>query len=450
MPDRPNELRVGLPRDPDSPHLNVLPLAFAAILFATAVPDELRAPATWSVSFVPRDFLVNVLLYLPLGLGWRHRPAVAAVIVGAMLSGAIELIQLWHFGRQGALFDVLANALGAAWGVLAGRWFARTGHGCLASFAIGGRAAAVAAVGTLLLVLAWSWPARPSTLANWDSSFDMLLGNERTLDRPWRGTIASMALVPEAIDAAQARGWSALAADELRAVLLRRGAYVLPTPVVLHGVSATPVPPEVARSFFDLAVKRNAFAVIATIIPADVQQGGPARVITFSRDQFNRNFDLGQEGARLVFRVRTPTTGSNGMDPHTETPPILEPGRPMTVVATFDGAVARLHVDGQALGRRDLAAAGCAVPFLCGSDLRFAAALHGALLAIIVLAMGKPRSRLHSVLLALLAGLADAALVRLLAVDRGALMHGWGASLLSCLGAACVGLSVAAPARRQS
>jgi hypothetical protein len=385
---------------------------------------------------------------MPLGLCWWRRPIAFGVMLGSGLSAAVEVAQLWHFGRQGALSDVLANALGVACGVIVGRWFARRRSISPASFPIDDRSAATAAICALLLVLAWIWPARPSTLVNWDRSFDLMLGNETTSDRPWRGAIAALALVPERLQGPEVRGLSRLADADVRADLLRRGAYLLPAPVELDAGAAEHLPPQDARRFHDLAVKRNAFAVIATIAPADVQQSGPARVISFSRDQFNRNFDLGQEGASLVFRVRTPTTGPNGMDPHTQTPPVLEPARPVTVVASFDGAVARVHVNGKALGRQNLAAAGCALPFLCDSELRLSAALFGGLLAIIALVVGKPRSGFHGTMLVISAALAGALVTHLLAVDRGVVLGGWGAALLAMAGAASVGVSAAQARRR--
>ncbi len=57
MTDRSNQEAV---------RLSALPLALTAILLATAVPDELPAPATSTVDFGARDFLVNVLFYLVL------------------------------------------------------------------------------------------------------------------------------------------------------------------------------------------------------------------------------------------------------------------------------------------------------------------------------------------------------------------------------------------------
>ncbi|HEX6361583.1 MAG TPA: hypothetical protein VFZ93_01400, partial [Albitalea sp.] len=89
--------------------LQLWPLALGLIVFGTAVPVELRAPVAWTSGVALRDLVVNVLLYVPLGLCWRPRGVLAGALAAACLSGAIELLQTRYFGRQAAGADVLAN-----------------------------------------------------------------------------------------------------------------------------------------------------------------------------------------------------------------------------------------------------------------------------------------------------------------------------------------------------
>jgi hypothetical protein len=69
-----------------------------------------------------RDILLNVILFLPLGLclGHSRQPRTALLLSFAVSSG-IELLQ-WHAiaGRQASLLDVAANVSGAALGILLG------------------------------------------------------------------------------------------------------------------------------------------------------------------------------------------------------------------------------------------------------------------------------------------------------------------------------------------
>lgn len=393
--------------------LHLLPVALATIIFCTAVPLEFRGPVMWSLGFNITDFVLNLLLYAPLGLALWRRSMVVSLAGAAILSTAIEIQQIWHFERFGSAFDVLANVLGAACGVMLARRLVQPGRVGPDTLPIDWRLTAIAIVGVVVLLAVWTLPVQPSNLSNWNPDFDLLLGNERTSDRPWRGTISTLALVPAPLSRQEVRDLGNVADPGVQASLVERGAYVLSEAITLDGTEAKRLSPDVSHWFFDSAVTHNGFTLIAKVTTADTRQKGPARLISFSADQFNRNFDLGQEDARLVFRVRTLSTGPNGMNPHTKTPPVLVAERPIAVVATFDGAVARVYVDGQPRGRANLAAAGCAIPRFCDSDLPIASALLGALLAIVAVGIGRPLSRAKAVMLAILAGMLGAALFHL-------------------------------------
>jgi VanZ family protein len=425
--------------EPGSARLHLLPLAWALVVFGTAVPVELRAPLPWSLSVRAGDVGLNLLLYLPLGLCWAHRPLVSTLACGALLSAVIEFAQAWYFGRHAALADVVANALGAGCGALIGRWPATPAW----RLPLDARTAVAAAIAALLLLAGWLRPAPPGTLSDWDTGYAMQLGNEVTGDRPWRGTVSALALVPGRLSHAERQALARLDDPAARAILASRNAYLLPSRVALDG-QAHPIPAEAARRFAAAATQHNAFSVIATIVPENVQQSGPARVLSYSSDTLHRNLDLGQEGARLVFRVRTPLTGLNGNDRTAETGPVLAAGKPATVVASFDGAVSRIDVNGQAHARRHLGAGACVLPGACDTDLPLAAAAFGASLAMVAVVAGRARTRRQALLLGLAAAWAGAWLLRSLAGERLVWLGGWGAPLMVLLGAACVALSFVA------
>lgn len=56
----------------------------------------------------------------------------------------------------------------------------------------------------------------------------------------------------------------------------------------------------------------NELSIEAWVRPAALDQTGPARVVTLSRDSAERNFTLGQDRDRWIVRVRTTSTGANG------------------------------------------------------------------------------------------------------------------------------------------
>ena len=79
-------------------------------------------PDTWS-TIGSREFLANILLFVPLGLllrlavpraGW-----VGALLLGTGLSVAIEVLQVWS-PRVSDPRDIVANAVGALLGALLG------------------------------------------------------------------------------------------------------------------------------------------------------------------------------------------------------------------------------------------------------------------------------------------------------------------------------------------
>jgi hypothetical protein len=78
----------------------------------------------------------------------------------------------------------------------------------------------------------------------------------------------------------------------------------------------------------------NRFAVEVVLTPADVKQIGPARIVSFSSDPYERNFTLGQQKDRLVLRLRTPRTGENGMRPEVTLCRVTA-GRPHHVVVSY-------------------------------------------------------------------------------------------------------------------
>ena len=68
------------------------------------------------------------------------------------------------------------------------------------------------------------------------------------------------------------------------------------------------------------AIQRSGeITVEAWIRSTDKRQRGPARIVTLSRDGSHRNFTLGQKGDTFDFRLRTPSTSSNGL-PSLSTP----------------------------------------------------------------------------------------------------------------------------------
>lgn len=122
----------------------------------------------------------------------------------------------------------------------------------------------------------------------------------------WYNAAASNAVLdgrgrPLAVCRVQARGRSYI--DSGYVMRLREGACIAEDP---------------AREHLLQACKQNNQLSIEAVIQSDhLNQWGPARIVSFSRDAHQRHFTLGQEGGELILRLRTQVTSPNGTDPDT-------------------------------------------------------------------------------------------------------------------------------------
>ena len=78
----------------------------------------------------------------------------------------------------------------------------------------------------------------------------------------------------------------------------------------------------------------------------NLDQDGPARIISFSNDSTHRNFTFGQDGSRFAMRIRTPRTGTNALGGEFHFGKI-ESGRPMHVIVSYFPGNVYCYIDGE-------------------------------------------------------------------------------------------------------
>jgi len=105
-------------------------------------------------------------------------------------------------------------------------------------------------------------------------------------------------------------------------------------------------PDRISGDLLTAARKSGELTIEATLVASSVNQGGPARIISFSSGSSSRNFTLGQEGANLVFRLRTPATDDNGMSREVELGQI-EADRPTHVLIRYRDRQLEAFIDGK-------------------------------------------------------------------------------------------------------
>jgi glycopeptide antibiotics resistance protein len=396
------------------------------ILVATLYPFELTAVSWQSVRqslsrfFVfsyHGDLILNVVLFIPLGVLLYHRlyaarnklSAIAiAALVGAGASLAIEILQS-VFHRQPQVFDVLTNALGAGAGAItAALWpsrFATIVDGWWTRLERAGVVLAIALLfGAIPFVLSVVQFTAPFEV--WNPRFTFQLGNEATLNRPWLGKVYFVALYNRALSSEEIQGRYSrgpggtdlpeglvslytFSEGEGHIVHDRSGVEPIvdlsfePTGSVrwleaANGVEI--VRPSVlrsrepARKIAAASRSTGELGIELWVMPRSDNQGGPARIVSFSRNPSARNFTLGQGESKIEFRLRTPVTGRNGSLLTLKTLDIIKSLEIVHLVATYKEGVERLYVNGREQPHLHLPSGGIIIGFGTGRTALAAAA----------------------------------------------------------------------------
>ena len=378
---------VGVADPPAVAFIEIVPIALFLIVVATVIPAEFRTPTIelLSTSVDPRDFVFNILLFVPLGAGLAGRRWYVVIAASGLLSLSVEVLQIAQASRHAGFADILANVTG---GIL--------GSVCqnvrLGSFHIGYGYVrvkrriflVVALVVAVSLFLGIVVPGEQHDFSNWDATYRLAISDEITRNRSWHGTLVAWAVYDRVIQ----RDAIEELADPGHPGESGVDFQQLPTDPVVYWKNSDPVEPtgflemsrEISTKVHDRLMGTGKISLLAWFRVKDLEQTDLMRILTFSRDPFHRNFTLGQEGGVVEFRIRTPATGLNGTDPATRTMEILEPGRSFFVAATYDGFVSRVFVDGELAARENLASNAAVFPLLHDTSLPLVLAVCGACL----------------------------------------------------------------------
>ena len=350
-----------MPVKPDSQplRLRLLPLSIAAIAATTMIPIALRRPslAFVDISITRNDVLNNLLLYLPLGVSLFGRSFGTCIATAAGVSVLAELLQFGQVNRSPSPVDVACNIIGGVIGFVLARLLKKLTGFSLESVSFNRPIAALclAVAGTSIFTLAWH--RTRTDFSNWDGAFPLAIGNNATSDRPWQGMIERLAIYPRAASPVVIREFAISGPAAV-------GYGTALPPAVVDWPSQGERPHKCAGRLVEFpengpwftALQRSGeLTIFAWITPANVSQRGPARILTSSRDVYSCNFMLGQIARSLTFRLRTPNTGGNGMNPALYTRPVLVANRPTFIAVTYDGKKSQLYVDGELVAKTNLA-----------------------------------------------------------------------------------------------
>lgn len=334
------------------------------------------------------DFGRNVLLFLPWGFGLtgllgrtnlsRKSIILLVTIVSFFLSSSIEISQLFLTARTSYGLDIISNGLGGCIGCYCFyRWGEESINAALRlikhiqkrlspGLLIAGLILYLLGVGLVTTYLHYG-----NTLKNWNTTYSLVLGNEKTGERPWQGYIAYLSMAdttvsPDQVEPIFAQGDqpSPLADHVVVSYqfvgqpedLEQTGSTFPLTPAIVrpkinpeHGLHLTakqwlqttsPV-----TSLIEKLADSSQFTLDMVIATTDLQQTGPAQIVSISPNIYNRNLTVSQEDSNLLIRLRTPLTGKNGRRPELSIPNVFQDTNPHHVLVTYDGFNLTVYVD---------------------------------------------------------------------------------------------------------
>jgi hypothetical protein len=326
------------------------------------------------------DFRRNLVLFIPFGVllhhegrrrSWKLLPLTVVIATSAfLLSATIECAQAFLPSRFSSLTDVFANTVGALIGTAVDRaWgapvvsFANSLRMRTSSRSLAGITAAWAAIA---IVFSGALQTR-TQLSNWRVDYPLLIGNEETGDRPWRGRVLTLILMDAPTAVASVRRFAngediVLPGTTIAAFDLTAGApYTdaagnVPKLHAVHRAGTSWLRSDGTAATLARRLRaNNAFTIRARVASDDSSQDYAARIISNSVSTWRRNFMLGQQGDDLVVRLSTPLTGDDGARVRMHLPDVFSTKEVRDILVTYDGAtlLAAVHA-GQIVSRMAL------------------------------------------------------------------------------------------------
>lgn len=317
------------------------------------------------------DVPFNILIFAPFGFGLagllaRGDAARAAgpalgrrvVLAGVLLSALLEATQVFMPDRAPSLADIAANGIGVLLGYGLFRAWEMGIARALQRTVTRRNLLLVPALYALGVALLTAFLYRGVHLDNWDTSFPLIVGNEATGDRLWRGWMGSLTMEAGNSDHRAFFADYALEGDVPYEATARKG---FAPPLVWQAGPATPqdgrgiitgtdqwlMTTESFSDFSEVARQTDRFAIHMEIATANPQQRQDRRLVSVSPDVYNRNVSVIQNGDALVVRLRTLANGKNGHRPEASVPGVFTDTQPRRITVAYSAPMLRVTVDGQ-------------------------------------------------------------------------------------------------------
>lgn len=341
--------------------------------------------------FQLKDWLLNVLLFIPfgfgLGVGLRHKfswqtSLLIATAVSFASTFTVETLQVFMPTRTSSWYDVSANTAGGILGCLissiARSWVEKILSAVrdgVARAVRGKSTATIFAVLAILGVLGSIRLGRAAMLSNWDSTYLIVVGNMPDGKSPWQGRLREIGISSKATAVQDeihvfTDGFASVAGKNLLGLYRPDSAGEaqdlagISPPLVWKPSNSTPQgtgatfslngpwleSTRAAAIVAERVHETNQFSVYADFDAEPAFQPGILPIVGMCRDEDHCNFLLAHYYLSLVFRVRTPITGESGERSDYHQRQVLSNPSEHRVLVSYDGATLRFFADGAEAG----------------------------------------------------------------------------------------------------
>jgi glycopeptide antibiotics resistance protein len=106
-----------------------------------------------------------------------------------------------------------------------------------------------------------------------------------------------------------------------------------------------------SKTLYDYFQSGTGLSIELWVSSLNENQNGPARIISYSIDPFQRNFTVAQDEDRLIVRLRTVHSDINAIYPHVEVSKVFNSRSVRHIVVTYDFKEECIFIDGQLRSR---------------------------------------------------------------------------------------------------
>lgn len=344
------------------------------------------------------DWIVNILLYMPLGFSlaawlWvkgvgRSAQFTWVLFCAFSISATVEILQTFLPLRVAASTDIYANSVGGIFGLWCfNRWgqaatfeVFRSIEKSLQRF-IQRRIASLPILNLTLVLVGYvlalflisSSLQNAIHLHNWTQPYFLLLGNDQAISTPWEGYISKISIADQAVSEEEA---AQIFAEEALPQTLQNSlvaSYNLASYQNSYPDTTGRSPKLIWRgNFTELADKNGSlvnfrqwletegtvslinqrirhssqFTLSAVIATANVEQTSPVSILSLSNQASERrNLAFAQHGSELVLWLRTSINNDKGTNPELVIPNVFSDTNFHHLLITYNHSLLHVYVD---------------------------------------------------------------------------------------------------------